>query len=264
MPLTFFEQMARCVRSRAPGLGRRPTGAAPRLRAGPPQTDARFVVLRRRAQPLLPPGEPAAHLRVPRAVTRQGATRLHVLPGYGHLDVFMGQRRGRRRVPDHRSASSSKRTVAVRSRNASSSRPGATPSSTASRFALPVNSDRLPGAVGGLPDRRGKARGAPAGQRDAPLAALGERALLRRSPSSTTGDRHRQVHRVQHRASPARTARTPAPPLAARSSSAGTTAPGSTSSTCPSAPRSRSRAARASGGCPSTRPISTSSSASDR
>ena len=91
VPLTFFRQMARCVRAgnlvSVEGRDELPRDFA----AQPPQTDARFVVLRRRAEPLLPAREPAAHVPRSSRSTRPGKHALHVLPDYAHLDVFMGK-----------------------------------------------------------------------------------------------------------------------------------------------------------------------------
>ena len=75
-----------------PGLGRWPADELPAdFAAQPPQTDARFVVLCRRAESLLPAGEPAAHVRASSSEHAPGKHALHVLPDYGHLDVFMGK-----------------------------------------------------------------------------------------------------------------------------------------------------------------------------
>ena len=69
---------------------------------------------------------------------RPGCHRLHVLPGYGHLDVFMGQHAAEDVFPmileelDDGAAVTIPRRVERQA--------GATPSSTASRFTLPVNS----------------------------------------------------------------------------------------------------------------------------
>jgi hypothetical protein len=90
VPLTFFGQMAASV-----ARGRlMPTGEFPQLPvnpvAAPPQTDARFVLLA---------GADNHCFRAESQVRtfdhldghRPGYHRLHVLPGYGHLDPFLGR-----------------------------------------------------------------------------------------------------------------------------------------------------------------------------
>jgi hypothetical protein len=91
VPLTFVEQMGRSVArghlvttGSVPGLPVNPVAA-------PPQTDARFVLLAGKDN----------HCFLPESQERTfgyldghrpGFHRLHVLPGYGHLDVFLGRR----------------------------------------------------------------------------------------------------------------------------------------------------------------------------
>jgi len=98
VPMTFFKQMARSVRHGhlvplgvVPGLPADPV-------AQPPQTDARFVLLAGEDNRCFLPesqrrtfGYLDGH--------RPGFHALHVLPGYGHLDVFMGRYAGRDTVP---------------------------------------------------------------------------------------------------------------------------------------------------------------------
>jgi pimeloyl-ACP methyl ester carboxylesterase len=98
VPMTFFAQMAQCV-----AAGRLVTlGTVPGLPGNPvskpPRTDARFVLLagadnrcflpdsQRRTFEYLDHHRPDFH-------------RLHILPGYGHLDVFMGKFAVRDTIP---------------------------------------------------------------------------------------------------------------------------------------------------------------------
>ena len=67
--------------------------------AQPPRTDARFVVLRRRAQRMLLAGEPAAHLRLVRGPRPRVATPSPCLPDYGAPRRVHGQGRRARRLP---------------------------------------------------------------------------------------------------------------------------------------------------------------------
>jgi hypothetical protein len=90
VPLTFFEQMARCVErghlvsvEDLPGLPRDYT-------AQEPQTDARFVFLAGAQNECF---TAESQVRSHRFLSqfRPGHHALHVLPGYSHLDVFMGR-----------------------------------------------------------------------------------------------------------------------------------------------------------------------------
>ena len=98
VPLTFFEQMLRCVQAgRLLSVDGRPELPAD-FTAQPPQTDARFVFLA---------GErnvcflPASQQRTFEWFDRHAPGRhaLHILPGYGHLDVFMGKDAGSQVFP---------------------------------------------------------------------------------------------------------------------------------------------------------------------
>ena len=95
VPMTFFKQMRRCVAARPPRLGRRPRRAAARLRR-PAAADRRPVRLLRRRRRIA--------ASCPRARQRTydyfdhhqpGRHALHELPGYSHLDVFMGKNAAR-------------------------------------------------------------------------------------------------------------------------------------------------------------------------
>lgn len=99
VPMTFFAQMHDSVRA-----GRlTPTGAVPGLPtdlAGrAPQTDARFVLLAgERNRCFLPESQRRTyeHLRRHR---HRGRDTLHLIPGYGHLDVFFGRHADRDTYP---------------------------------------------------------------------------------------------------------------------------------------------------------------------
>jgi hypothetical protein len=98
VPLSFFRQMARCVR--AGHLV--PSAALPGLPdsylAQAPQTDARFVFLAgEENRCFLPEGQQRSHEFF--AGHRPGRDRLYRLPGYGHLDVFLGRRAARDTFP---------------------------------------------------------------------------------------------------------------------------------------------------------------------
>ncbi len=99
VPLTFFEQMARCVeagslvsvegRPELPDELHRP--AAPDRRP--------LRLLGRRAERLLSAGEPAADATRGSSARPRVAIRLHVFDRYSHLDVFMGKDAAARHVP---------------------------------------------------------------------------------------------------------------------------------------------------------------------
>lgn len=89
VPLSFFLQMRRCVQHGSLlGTGTE-AAIANDLAAGPPRTDARFVLIagaindcflaesQRRTHEWLEKHAPGRH-------------QLHVIPGYGHLDIFIG------------------------------------------------------------------------------------------------------------------------------------------------------------------------------
>ncbi|MHA3703853.1 esterase [Jatrophihabitans sp. YIM 134969] len=98
VPMTFFAQMAHSIaRGRitptgaVDGLGPDPVG-------GPPATDARFALIAGAANRCFLPESQRrtfAHLDA----HRPGFHSLHVVPGYGHLDVFMGRYAARDTLP---------------------------------------------------------------------------------------------------------------------------------------------------------------------
>jgi hypothetical protein len=90
VPMTFFGQMARCVQAgRLVSTGRFPE--LPRdVEAQAPRTDARFVLFAGADNRcFLPASQERTHAFL--EGQRPGYHSLHVVPGYGHLDVFMGR-----------------------------------------------------------------------------------------------------------------------------------------------------------------------------
>lgn len=90
VPLTFFRQMARCIaRGHLVAVDEGTTLPASFV-AAPPQTDARFVFLAGTANRcFLPESQVRSHRFFD--AHRPGHHALHLLDGYGHLDVFMGK-----------------------------------------------------------------------------------------------------------------------------------------------------------------------------
>ena len=98
VPLTFFAQMARCVDHghlvSVDGLPELPADFV----AQAPQTDARFVVLAcERNRCFLPESQERTFEFLDRH--RPGYHSMHVIPRYGHLDVFMGDNAARDTFP---------------------------------------------------------------------------------------------------------------------------------------------------------------------
>lgn len=89
-PLTFFRQMARCVRrGHLVRVSDRPE-LPESFVAQEPQTDARIaLVAGERNLCFLPESQHRTYEFL--EATRPGANALHVVPGYGHLDIFMGR-----------------------------------------------------------------------------------------------------------------------------------------------------------------------------
>jgi pimeloyl-ACP methyl ester carboxylesterase len=90
VPLTFFEQMAECLRAGhlvpVEGYRELPDDIAER----PPETDARFVFLAGELNHcFLPESQRRTYERL--SQHRPGYHALHVIPEYGHLDIFMGK-----------------------------------------------------------------------------------------------------------------------------------------------------------------------------
>lgn len=99
VPMTFFAQMRKCIRrGNLVSTGEFPDKIPEDLAAQPPQTDARFVLVageinecfeaesQRRTFDWLEGHAPGRH-------------ELHVVPGYGHLDVFFGKDAARDTYP---------------------------------------------------------------------------------------------------------------------------------------------------------------------
>lgn len=98
VPLTFFDQILRCVEAgRLLSVEERPELPAD-FTAQPPETDARFVFLAGDRNVCF---LPSSQRRTYEWFDRQAPGRhgLHILPGYGHLDVFMGQDAARHVFP---------------------------------------------------------------------------------------------------------------------------------------------------------------------
>jgi hypothetical protein len=98
VPMTFFHQMAASVRRGHLAT----TGTVPGLPidpiSGPPRTDARFVLFAGADNRcFLPASQQRTYDYLDRY--RPGVHRLHVIPGYGHLDVFMGRYAARDTIP---------------------------------------------------------------------------------------------------------------------------------------------------------------------
>ena len=91
VPLTFFRQMAKCVRAGhlVSVSGHRALPAD--FVAQPPQTDARFAFFAGEKNLCFLPASQERTFDYFDQHHRDYHS-LHVLPGYGHLDVFMGQR----------------------------------------------------------------------------------------------------------------------------------------------------------------------------
>lgn len=98
VPLTFFQQMLRCVRAgHLVSVDGRPE-LPEDFTADPPQTDARFVFLSGEHNAcFLPDSQHKTHEWFEQHAPGRHA--LHVLPGYGHLDVFMGKDAARDTFP---------------------------------------------------------------------------------------------------------------------------------------------------------------------
>ena len=90
VPLTFFRQMARCVRHGSL-LSTEKHRTLPRdFAAQAPRTDARFALLAGQLNECFLPESQGLTFRYLRRHTRR-AHSLHVVPGYGHLDMFIGR-----------------------------------------------------------------------------------------------------------------------------------------------------------------------------
>jgi hypothetical protein len=98
VPLTFFRQMARCVKhGHLVSVERRPE-LPPDFAAEPPRTRARFALFAGSNNQCFLPDSQVESFRWLEA-QRPGVHSLHVLPGYGHLDVFLGKNAARDTFP---------------------------------------------------------------------------------------------------------------------------------------------------------------------
>jgi pimeloyl-ACP methyl ester carboxylesterase len=90
VPLTFFDQMARCIRAgqlvAVDGFSQLPSAFA----SAPPRTDARIILLAGAENRCF---VPESQQRTHDFLARYGQSdyALHVFPEYGHLDIFMGK-----------------------------------------------------------------------------------------------------------------------------------------------------------------------------
>jgi pimeloyl-ACP methyl ester carboxylesterase len=90
VPLTFFDQMSRCIRAgqlvAVDGLAELPAAFA----SGPPRTDARIVLLAGEQNRCF---TPESQQRTYEFLEQfgKGQYDLHLIPEYGHLDMFMGK-----------------------------------------------------------------------------------------------------------------------------------------------------------------------------
>ena len=90
VPMSFFAQMGECVKAgQLVSVSRRP-GLLPRYADGAPRTTARFALFAgAQNRCFLPESQQRTYDFLNRH--RPGVHSLHVLPGYGHLDVFFGK-----------------------------------------------------------------------------------------------------------------------------------------------------------------------------
>jgi pimeloyl-ACP methyl ester carboxylesterase len=91
VPITFFRQMSRCVRA-GQLVSIDPSAELPaRFADRPPRTDARIVLMAGEQNRCF---AAESQQRTFDFLERRGSGKyeLHVIPDYGHLDVFMGKR----------------------------------------------------------------------------------------------------------------------------------------------------------------------------
>ncbi|NYT63333.1 esterase [Alcaligenaceae bacterium] len=98
VPMSFFLQMRRCVqRGNLVATGTEPAIPAD-LAAQPPQTDARFVLIAGAINDCFPAEGQHRTFKWLEGHA-PGQHRLHVIPGYGHLDIFIGTHAARDTYP---------------------------------------------------------------------------------------------------------------------------------------------------------------------
>ena len=228
--------------------------------AQPVKTDARFVLFAgRRNQCFLPDSQEATYHWLD--AQRPGFHGLHVLDTYSHLDIFMGERaatdvfpimlararalsRGRFHALPEAGPVARRPLRATSTASRSACRSGPAPARRCSRpspstVTRPRPSCRATSCMRGGSGARGVLVLAVVNYQDTTIGRYVEFCV---GVLATRG-------------------RAPVGALRSRCCSGPTTAPASTSTTCPSAARSRSRAGSASGACRSAMPTSTSSSA---
>src|SRR5262249_23678337 len=94
VPLTFFDQISRCIRAgqlvAVDGFARLAAAVA----RGPPRTDARIILLAGGRNRCF---SPESQHRTYDFLQRRGGSAygIHVFPEYGHLDIFMGKNAAR-------------------------------------------------------------------------------------------------------------------------------------------------------------------------
>lgn len=94
VPMTFFRQMARCVRRGRLVSHEQLPGMPADYTAQAPQTDARWVLLAGKENRCFLP-ESQARTYEWLSSFRPGHHALHVVAGYSHLDLFLGERAAR-------------------------------------------------------------------------------------------------------------------------------------------------------------------------
>jgi hypothetical protein len=98
VPLSFFEQMKECIHAGHLVAFDHPSELPDDFVADAPLTDARFALFAGEVNRCF---TPESQLRTHRWLEgfRRGYHTVHVVPGYGHLDIFMGKDAGRDVLP---------------------------------------------------------------------------------------------------------------------------------------------------------------------
>ena len=203
VPLTFFQQMARCVRRGHLVVGRGPARSCPRTsprsRRGPTRASrsspgSGTCASCRRARCRTFEYFDAAPPRLPHAprLRRTTATSTCSWARTRARDVFpiIGSRSSNDAQREGTSHGSPRRIKRQAGRHALVD---------GIPFQLPVDCERSPGADGRVPHRRRQGAGAAPGQRGAPAPPVGDKGAARGHGHRLPRHRHRQLHRVQHR-----------------------------------------------------------------
>jgi pimeloyl-ACP methyl ester carboxylesterase len=98
VPLTFFAQMARCVEKGSLVAVEEKNGLPHDFAAGPPRTDARITLLAGERNRCFLPESQVRTFEYLRPYLGDRCA-LHLLPDYGHLDVFLGRTAARDTFP---------------------------------------------------------------------------------------------------------------------------------------------------------------------